>query len=245
MLKISVVIPSYNEEKFVDGLLKDLSNQTIAPDEVIVVDCESTDKTIEVAKNFASKLNLKIAKSTHQSPGATRNEGAKKAKGDYLVFIDADMRIPKELIENIQNSLANQPVDFLTVRYKSDGQHPVDSGLMWHINNLMFINFRLLKRLWAIGGVMVVNRTVHEKVDGFHYKLSVGDDIDYSRRLRKTGATFTYLNNLEVIHNSRRFQGYGVPKALLALLTENSKAGKWIFQPVLRKVGRGRRYGHF
>lgn len=245
MIKISVVIPCYNEEKFVGGLLKDLSHQTIAPNEVIVADCGSTDKTAEVAKSFASKLPIKIAKSKYQSPGATRNVGAKKAQSEYLLFIDADIRIPKDLIEKITTSLDNTPVDFLTPRYKSDGQHIVDSGLMWHINNLMLINFRLLKRLWAIGGVMVVKRTMHDKIGGFSQKLKVGDDIDYSRKLRKHGASFIYLNNVQVFHSSRRFQGYGVPKAILALLTENSKAGKWVFQPALQKFGRGRKYGHF
>lgn len=241
---ISVVIPCYNEEKYIGKLLNNLSIQTKNPDQIIVADCSSEDKTIDVIKAF-QRLPVKIVNSAYRSTAAARNAGAKAATGDYLLFVDADIKLPMNLIKEIHVTIKSRNVDFVTPSYKSDGKQIVDSYLIWLINNLMFINLWLLKRLWAIGGVMVVRKLTHDNIGGFNQTLVIGDDLDYSRRLRKIDASFVYLKKIKVIHSSRRFQGYGTRKALVAIITENSKLGKWFFQPLFRKMGRGRKYGHY
>jgi glycosyltransferase involved in cell wall biosynthesis len=97
-MKISVIIPAYNEEKDIINCLNSLKKQSCKNFEIIVVDDGSTDKTLDVIKKFK---NVKIIKQNHKGPGSARNLGAKKAKGEILVFIDADMSFNKNYINNL------------------------------------------------------------------------------------------------------------------------------------------------
>lgn len=87
---VSVVIPSYNEATYIDRLLRALCSQTFKDFEVIVSDAESKDGTKEVVKKFSNKLDIKFVESPPRGPGAGRNFGAKHAKGEWLLFLDAD-----------------------------------------------------------------------------------------------------------------------------------------------------------
>ena len=92
-LKISVIIPAKNEEKYIKRLLESLVSQTYKPFEIIVADADSTDNTIKIAISY----NAKIVKGGLPAKG--RNEGTKVANGDYLFFFDADTYIKKKFIE--------------------------------------------------------------------------------------------------------------------------------------------------
>lgn len=93
MIKVSVIIPTYNEESVIIECLTSLSKQTNKDFEVIVVDDGSTDTTPLKLRGASNTLNYKLIvfNGKHQGPGAARNLGAKQAKGDILVFVDADM----------------------------------------------------------------------------------------------------------------------------------------------------------
>lgn len=95
MIKVSVIISTYNEEKVIKDCLDSLSKQTFKDMEIIVVDDGSTDKTIEVLSEF------RILRQEHKGPGIARNLGVKNAKGEILVFVDADMTFDKDFIANL------------------------------------------------------------------------------------------------------------------------------------------------
>lgn len=101
MIKASIIIPAYNEEKDLPECLTSLKKQSEKRFEIILVDDGSTDNTIGIAKNF----KIKILKQNHQGPGKARNLGAKNAKGEILVFIDADMTFDKNYLKNLINPL--------------------------------------------------------------------------------------------------------------------------------------------
>ena len=92
-MKISVIIPTYNEEDVILDCLNSLSKQSLKDFETIVVDDGSTDKTIEKVKN------VKVLQQKHLGPGAGRNLGAKQAMGDILVFVDSDMTFDKNFLK--------------------------------------------------------------------------------------------------------------------------------------------------
>ena len=100
---ISVVIPTYNEENNIEKCLLALENQTIARDryEIIVVDGQSTDQTVKIAKKYSDKV---IMQKTRWIAGA-RNDGVAVAKGDIIAMTDADCVVSKDWLEEITNAL--------------------------------------------------------------------------------------------------------------------------------------------
>lgn len=107
-MKISVIIPTYNEEGEILDCLKSLEKQSITNFEIIVVDDGSTDKTYEVLQNFqfpistskrVTNFQFKTIRTKHLGAGGARNEGAKIAKGNILVFVDADMIFDRNFLK--------------------------------------------------------------------------------------------------------------------------------------------------
>ena len=98
-MRVSIIIPIYNEEKAIRECLNSLSRESYKDLEVIVVDDGSTDKTL--SKSQLSNLKCQILRQKHQGPGAARNLGAKHAEGDILVFVDADMSFDKNFLKNL------------------------------------------------------------------------------------------------------------------------------------------------
>src|SRR3989344_202368 len=99
---VSIIIPTYNEEKTIANCLKSIKNQTYKPVEVIVVDDGSTDKTVEIIKKCQmSNVKCQILRQHHLGPGPARNLGAKYAEGEILVFVDADMTFDKKFVKDL------------------------------------------------------------------------------------------------------------------------------------------------
>lgn len=94
-MKVSIIIPVFNEEKVIGDCLTSLQEQTYKDIEIIVIDDGSKDKTRESVGNFP----VKLVEQSHLGPGVARNHGVKEAKGEILVFVDADMTFDKKFIE--------------------------------------------------------------------------------------------------------------------------------------------------
>lgn len=95
---ISVIIPTYNEEKDIEECLDSLRKQTYDKIEIIVVDDGSTDKTRGIVRKYKK---VKIIEGEHKGPGFSRNLGAKNAKGEIIVLVDADMTFPEDYVEKL------------------------------------------------------------------------------------------------------------------------------------------------
>ncbi|MEK6899479.1 MAG: glycosyltransferase family 2 protein [Nanoarchaeota archaeon] len=101
---VSVIIPTYNEEKDISQCLDSIEKQSYGNIETIVVDDGSTDKTREIVSRYKK---VRIVPQNHQGPGAARNLGAKKAKGEILVLIDADMILFPDYVEKLTLPIIN------------------------------------------------------------------------------------------------------------------------------------------
>lgn len=99
-MKVSVIIPTYNEEKDILSCLKSLNKQSFRNFEVIVVDDGSTDNTLKKLRSAKSN-KLKILTQKHLGAGAGRNKGVSRATGKILVFVDADMTFHKNFLKNL------------------------------------------------------------------------------------------------------------------------------------------------
>ena len=101
-MKISIIIPTYNDSNVLGKCIESLSAQTFTDFEIIVIDDGSSDKTLEILSDLRLKnLELKILKQSHGGAGAARNLGASKAGGEILVFVDADMTFDKDFLKNL------------------------------------------------------------------------------------------------------------------------------------------------
>lgn len=101
---ISVIIPVYNEEKYIEECIQTIINQTYSNFEIIVVDDGSIDNSSKIISKYNS---VTLVKQQHRGPGSAKNLGAKCSKGKILVFIDGDMYLHKNYLREIINPLLN------------------------------------------------------------------------------------------------------------------------------------------
>lgn len=96
-MKVSIIIPAFNEQDSIADCLQSLLNQSFENQEIIVIDDGSTDKTAEIAEKF----KIKLLRQNHKGAGEARNLGVRHATGEILVFVDADMVFDKDFIEKL------------------------------------------------------------------------------------------------------------------------------------------------
>ena len=198
---ISVIIPTLNEEHYLPLLLEDLKKQSMRVKEIIVVDAGSKDSTIKSAKAWGAKVLISKVKNA----GIQRNLGARSAKGDWLLFIDADMRLPKR---DLLKHMLNINKDALVVRPKTTLQTP-SWAYLFFVAPANFIA-TVIPSLSTRGGCMMVKRSAFSKVGGFNPALAVAEDIDLGRRLAKEGKTV--ILNEYVYESDRRYKKWGYLK---------------------------------
>lgn len=198
---ISVVIPTLEEEKYLPFLLIDLKKQVRTPDEVIVVDAGSTDKTVQVAKKKGARVYISVRKSAaHQ-----RNIGAKNARGDILIFIDADIRIPSSmLLSEVEESLSKNVGAVARCEVIGVERTWKDRLLCTPMNLLA----RCLPKWVGRGGFIVVRAEIFHKVGGFDERRAVSEDVDFFRRVATTGSVACLKCGVEESGRRYRVQGY-------------------------------------
>ena len=110
-MKYSIIVPAYNTEKYIDKCLKSIFSNTYKNFEVIIVNDGSTDKTEDIINKYIKKYdNIIYIKQKNMGLSLARNNGVKKATGDYLLFIDSDDYVEKNLLENINKDIGDLDV---------------------------------------------------------------------------------------------------------------------------------------
>ena len=114
---VSVIIPFYNTEDYLEKCLNSVTKQTFSDIEIICIDDGSTDDSYKIAKGYADKDDrVTIIQKEHSNAGDARNEGLKAAKGKYLAFVDADDFIEPEMIERAYRTAEEQTADIVWFR---------------------------------------------------------------------------------------------------------------------------------
>jgi glycosyltransferase involved in cell wall biosynthesis len=206
MVKISVIIPAFNEEKFLGNCLLSLKEQDFKDFEIIVVDNNSTDKTAEIAKKFGAIL----VSEKNQGVAFARNKGAKIAKGEILAFTDADTILPKNWLSRIKEEFKN---DKNLIAFGGSCEFysgPISARLA---SKFLLKPFLFLDKFFSggfnlMGCNMAMKREVFFKVGGFNEKLKLNEDVEISYRLRKIGK-IKFDPNFKVKTSGRRFR-YGL-----------------------------------
>ena len=116
MIKVSVIMPAYNVEKYIEKSVNSIMNQTMKDLELVIVNDASTDKTwdkiVQLKKTYGERINA-INLNNNVRQGGARNLGIKEAKGEYIVFVDSDDWIEKTMIEKFYNLMIESIADLV------------------------------------------------------------------------------------------------------------------------------------
>ena len=116
---ISVIVPIYNSEKYLDNTIKSIINQTYKNLEIILVDDGSTDKSYEICKKYQKKDNrIKLFHQKNKGVSFARNIGIENSNGEFLTFLDSDDLIDKKMYEKLFNAFDNN-LDYVFCDYKT------------------------------------------------------------------------------------------------------------------------------
>ncbi len=204
----SIIIPLYNRPQEIDELLESLTQQTDNRFEVIVVEDGSSQKSDFIVDKFGTKLELTYYEKSNSGPGLTRNEGAKKARGDYFIFFDSDCIIPPNYIHNTYRVLQTNYTDAYG---GPDRAMPTFTTVQKAINYSMTSFFttggirggkKSMDKFHPRSFNLGVSRAAFQDLGGYG-RMRFGEDIDFSLRLIEKGYTTALLADSFVYHKRR------------------------------------------
>lgn len=202
----SIIIPCLNEEKFLPKLLASLAVQTRRDFEVIVVDGASRDKTIAIAETFKKKLP-KFTVYSVPSPGISlqRNHGAAQARGEWLIFIDADSILLPYALERVDAFIHQVKPAMFTTWFRSDSEKPSD-GLVTLLFDMFIEAAIIFRRPVTQGTFVAVKKQAFDAVGGFDERHEFGEDYDLTKRITKKGWPLHILRETLYVYSLRRLR---------------------------------------
>lgn len=205
-LPISIVIPTFNEERELPKLLASIKKGTIRPKEIIVADAFSEDNTRKIAKEFGCKvINGGL-------PAVSRNNGAEVASSPIILFLDADCILPRSFLEKSFYELMRRNLDIASCFLIPRSTHKLDHFFHGFVNSYMRITQKFHPRI--PGACIFVKKEIHKTIGGFDESLILAEDYDYVERGKKKGK-FGYLRSYKLPISVRRFSREGRIKMAL------------------------------
>ena len=208
MKKYSVIIPVYNRPDEVDELLRSLAEQTFRDFEVLVVEDGSSIPCQDVVNRYEGCLDIHYYNKPNSGPGQSRNYGAERSRGEYLIILDSDCILPPGYFEAIEEELRREPADAFG---GPDRAHASFSDTQKAINYSMTSFFttggirggrKKLDKFYPRSFNMGIRREVYEALGGFS-RMRFGEDIDFSIRIFKGGYRCRLFPGAWVYHKRR------------------------------------------
>jgi GT2 family glycosyltransferase len=197
---ISVIVPAYNGEKTIGRCLSALMEQSKRPDEIIVVDDGSADKTADAIKKFKG---VTLIKQDHNGPAAARNIGAKKARGELLLFTDMDCVPDREWVAEMIRPFEKREIAGVQGRYKTVQNGIVARFVQFEIED-RYDRMRKREGIDFIGSYSAgYRRDVFLKFGGFDdsFRMASGEDPEISFKLDAAGQKMVFAEKAVVYHD--------------------------------------------
>ena len=230
--EITVIIPTFNEETNIMSCLQAIFNKNIQLiDEVIIADNYSQDKTVQLSKQFD------VCIVTGGYPAVARNNGAKTARGKYLLFIDADTFIPEDFLKNAISAFKRKNLKIASFYIRPYPADKFNILLFGFYNKLSFILAKYSLPIIATAGCcLLVEKKIHDHINGFRENMLVLEEYDYIKRIKKYGK-FRVIP-IPITTSTRRFlPGMRLKRTVILILyyvkwlvtgsINNDKLGYW------------------
>ena len=192
-MKYSIIVPVYNRPDEVDELLESLTKQTLKDFEVIIVEDGSIKPCKDVCEKYANILDLHYYAKENSGPGQSRNYGAERSNGEWLIILDSDVVLPEGYLEAVEKSLASSTS--IAAWGGPDAAHPSFTPVQKAISYSMTSFFTTggirggkakLDKFYPRSFNMGICRDIYLKLEGFT-KMRFGEDIDFSYRIVEAG----------------------------------------------------------
>lgn len=207
-MKYSIIVPVYNRPDEVDELLASLLHQEEKDFEVIVVEDGSQVPCGDVCQRYAGQMELRYYEKPNSGPGQSRNYGAERAAGEYLLILDSDVVVPPGYLKAISEELERQPADAFG---GPDCSHPSFTDIQKAISYSMTSFFttggirggkKKLDKFYPRSFNMGIRRDVYLRLGGFS-RMRFGEDIDFSIRIFQAGCHCRLFPGAWVWHKRR------------------------------------------
>lgn len=207
-MRYSIIVPVYNRPDEVEELLESLTRQTYRDFETIIVEDGSEVTCRSVCDKYKDRLPLSYYQKTNSGPGQSRNYGAERAQGEYLIILDSDVVLPDQYLEAVETELSAQPCDAFG---GADAAHPTFTPVQKAISYSMTSFFttggirggkKKLDRFYPRSYNMGIRRETYQKLGGFS-PMRFGEDIDFSYRIIEAGCTSRLFPSAWVWHKRR------------------------------------------
>ena len=190
-MKISIIIPTYNEEEYLPYLLESIKRQDFTDYEVIIADANSTDRTREIAQNY----NAKIVDGGLPAKG--RNKGAVAAQGEFLLFLDADVIMTRGYLKSAIQEFVEEGLGIAISQIYPMSDKNFDI-LSHEFANFFMKYVETLKPHGAGCYGILTRKKLHDAIGGFDEELDFGEDTDYIEKL-------AYLHYFKVLRDATLF----------------------------------------
>ena len=206
-MKYSIIVPVFNRPDEVDELLESLCHQDVKDFEVIIVEDGSKKPCKDVCDKYASILDLHYYYKENSGPGQSRNYGAERANGEWLIVLDSDVVLPKYYLRNVESGMRNEDAFG-----GPDASHPSFTPIQKAISYSMTSFFttggirggkgKKLDKFFPRSYNMGIRREVYQELGGFT-KMRFGEDIDFSYRIIEAGYKTALIPEAWVWHKRR------------------------------------------
>ncbi|MFH1211241.1 MAG: glycosyltransferase [archaeon] len=210
---ISIIIPAYNEEKYIERTLQSIQKQRFKEFETIVMCNGCTDRTGDVAKKYGSR----VIKIKEKGVSKARNEGAKAAKYNKLVFLDADTLLSEDTLEKISK------LKGIGVSRAAADSKKLKARIYLKLKNIQH-------RLWGSTGLIFCDKEVFNKIGGFDENMTKGEVGKFVRAGKKIAQH--HIADTYVYTSTRRYDKIGYWKIVKFWIREYRKPSNEEYEPI-------------
>lgn len=227
--ELTVVIPAKNEAGYIGTLLDSIAKQDyplVRTTKIFVADAGSTDGTQDIVRGFQDKLMVEIIPGGF--PSKARNNGARKAKSKYVLFVDADMEMrDPTFLRSAVSLIKRKHYHLVTALIKCNERGTFFDQLLYFLNNVAEVGSKFFSPM-ATGMIMLFDKHWFDKVGGFNERVNYAEDYYLSKQTepRRFGVLWKYI-----LATNRRFESTGRWKVLGLFMDTmlHSRRPEWFF----------------